>query len=113
MEARSIQTKLCELHVLITMLPESVPFGTQDGPLALYTSLSPDPEEGAWFSIDKAWIRTFQGLTKEEQLAKITRGEHGALAVYNCYQHFSQLPGIDLILLEDQIQKFSVLVAER
>ncbi|KAK7691324.1 hypothetical protein QCA50_004718 [Cerrena zonata] len=112
MSFAEISNALHELHTLITTLPVSVPLGKPDGALSVFTRLAPDPDEGPWFPLNKAWIRTFQGLSKEDQLVQITRGEHGVLAVYKCYQHFAQLPGMDLVLLGDQIRKFLNLVGE-
>ncbi|KAL1942606.1 hypothetical protein VTO73DRAFT_4846 [Trametes versicolor] len=108
---------LTELNSLIGLLPHSVPLGTADSPLAThFGDLSIDPDEGPYYSVDRAWVRVFQ-RSEEERLALITRGEHGVTAALRFFQFFASAPGIEahnsLLLVAEKIDTLNKLVARR
>ncbi|KAI0685695.1 hypothetical protein BC835DRAFT_1309868 [Cytidiella melzeri] len=89
-----LQIKLETLRLLISNLPSTLPVGLPDGPLRKYfTDVDIDPDEGPWYSVDRAWTCVFQG-TEEQQLALITSGLDGIGLVQHLFDWIAQQPGL-------------------
>ncbi|KAI0689463.1 hypothetical protein BC835DRAFT_1308345 [Cytidiella melzeri] len=89
-----LQSQLKTLCLLISNLPFTLPAGLPDGPLRKYfTDVDIDPDEGPWYSVDRAWTRVFQG-TEEQQLALITSGPDGIGLVQHFSEWIAQQPGL-------------------
>lgn len=84
---------LLKLKLAIDTLPNSVPEGCEDGPIAQYFSDVTEDEEGVWVTVDKALNRVFQ-VSRDEQLKLVTRGQHGMACVYTFLKYYADSPGI-------------------
>ena len=108
---------LSDLRTLVNLLPESVPLGCSDDALAQHFSdYSVEEDEGPYYSVDRAWVRVFQG-PEAEQLSKITRGPYGASLVKQFFEHFATIPGIEehngLQVLALRVEQFNRLLTKR
>ena len=91
-----LDASLKKLKLLINALPSTVPEGPPDGKIVKYfTDVEVDEDEGPYYSVDRAWTRTFQGLSDEEQQQLITRGRYGVTCIYKFLCDFAQKPGIE------------------
>lgn len=92
-----------------------VAYGPHNGIIPLYFSdYTVDEEEGATYSIDRAWTRAFQKCSNRLDL--ITRGKHGVAAIYNFFKEFKKSPQMtvsDFNFLELKIQDLIRLVEQR
>ncbi|KAF9231661.1 hypothetical protein BU15DRAFT_82120 [Melanogaster broomeanus] len=91
-QRQQISLALAEALKLIEKLPQSLPLGTAEGSIAEnFGSFNIDDEEGPFFTVNRAWERTFQ-TTGE---AAITRGQYGIKLVHDFLLHFLHIPGIE------------------
>ncbi len=92
-----------------------VAYGPHNSIIPLYFSdYTVDEEEGATYSIDRAWTRAFQKCSNRLDL--ITRGKHGVAAIYNFFKEFKKSPQMtvsDFNFLELKIQDLICLVEQR
>jgi hypothetical protein len=104
------------LEDVIQLLPASIPLGTSDGKIARYFSdLDLEPDEGPWFTVDRAYTRVFQLAAGEELSSVITRGEYGLNLVFNVFKRFATENGMEkdgnYQLMSDRISKLLGLIA--
>ncbi|KAJ2983075.1 hypothetical protein NUW54_g10670 [Trametes sanguinea] len=111
-----VQGGLRVLKRLVDAIPSTAPEGSADGPLARnFSDLDLDPEEGPYYALDRAWVRTFQ--VPENQLqALVCRGQYGLSWVHDCLMSFSELPGMEanngLYLMAEKIDWLNRLVTQ-
>ncbi|KIJ09602.1 hypothetical protein PAXINDRAFT_17307 [Paxillus involutus ATCC 200175] len=115
-QRQQISLILSDVLRVIEKLPHSLVVGTADGPIAShFSNFDIDPEEGPYFTVNRAWERTFQKTGE----AAITGGQYGVKLVHDFLAHFLHIPGIedngglDLMLkrvhqLAEMLQKVSV-----
>lgn len=111
---------LSEVQLLIRNLPDSLPLGAPDGPIARYwDGLDLDDEEGPWYIIDQAWTRTLQvgpgRKSPEEVAALVLRGPYGIQRVCECFEAGGTHPGMKkdngLFMLAERMQVLKELIA--
>lgn len=106
--------KLLELQKTIKHLPKSIPLGKPNGIIATHFSSFEllDPDEGPWYTIDKACVRVFQGASEDV----VTCGKNGMDLVHKFLAHFFTLPGMELHgsyrLLSDRITSLIELISK-
>ncbi|KAI0832495.1 hypothetical protein BC628DRAFT_322714 [Trametes gibbosa] len=110
-----VKTSLANLKTLISLIPEAAPIGDPSGPLVQnFSDLDLDSEEGPYYALDRAWVRTFQ-VPPEQQERLISRGQFGVEYVYNCLLTFAELPSMEanncLFLLSERVESLNRLVA--
>ncbi|KAJ7818906.1 hypothetical protein B0H14DRAFT_3473476 [Mycena olivaceomarginata] len=82
------------LKARIKALPTSLPTAAPDGPLARYLGdLEIDTDEGARYTANRQWERTFQ-VSEEEQRKRIVLGKYGMDLVCPFLEFYSQQDGI-------------------
>ncbi|KAJ7932241.1 hypothetical protein B0H13DRAFT_2307801 [Mycena leptocephala] len=75
-------------------LPVSLPLATPDGPLSRYLGdLEIDAEEGARYTANRQWERTFQ-VSVEEQRRRIALGKYGVALICPFLEFYCQQKGI-------------------
>ena len=107
--------RLAFLQNLINAFPPSIPEAPADGPIARYFGdLTIDPDEGPYYSVDRAWVRTFQ-VPDAEKPGLVQRGPYGLQLVHDYFIYFGGAPGIEannghLLVLEKVNTLISLIV---
>ncbi|KAI8989212.1 hypothetical protein BD414DRAFT_482623, partial [Trametes punicea] len=108
LQRERVSIALQNLKSLISLIPEAAPVAAPDGPIARnFSDLDVSSEEGPYYALDKAWVRTFQ-VPQEEQERLVCRGEYGLEYLFKCLLWFSELPAMTandgLFLLGERIE---------
>ncbi|KAH9940998.1 hypothetical protein B0H21DRAFT_824659 [Amylocystis lapponica] len=108
-----LDQRLNKLRLLIRGLPP-LPAGPEDGPIARYFGdFSVDPDEGPYYSVDRAWTRTFQ-VSDDKKAELICGGALGLPLILRFFEHFASLPDMEryngLHLLSERIESLSQLI---
>ena len=74
-----------------------------------------DTEEGPYYAIDKAWIRTFQ-VPEDQQCGLVCRGEYGMPGLYKILAHVGNLPSMEphgqLVLFAERLEWLNRLITQ-
>ena len=110
-----VTVALNNLKTLGAMLPPALPLGTDTGPIARHFGhLDLDSDEGPYYALDRAWVRTFQ-VPDEEQKQLVCRGEFGIPLLHAALERVALHPAIEannsLFLMGEKLQWLNRLIA--